>query len=296
MTIKHIVIGSGGLALLIQQGIIGELLKLDIINLSNIKSIYTCSCGSIIGTILSLGHDPDLIYDYIIKRPWGEHLPQINPFSLFDVDPPKGLYDRTIFTTLFEPLLDVKGISIDVTLKELYDITGIKIVYMTTNLNDAILREYELSYITHPDWKVIDAIHASCGIIPIISPFELEGDCYIDGGTLCYFPYNNCIECEKCDESEIFGICTKFKHTTVLPGNNIMDLIGTLICKSWVTLNRNVIKEYNHHNIIHITVGERAELHKIQYVLDNMEERESIYKSGVEYADIFIASHQPTIQ
>lgn len=296
MTIRHIVLGSGGLALLIQQGIIGKLLKHHIIDPSNIKSIYTCSCGSIIGTILSLGHDPDLISDYLTKRPWSEHLPQVNPFSLFDDDPPKGLYDRTIFTTLFEPLLDVKGISIDVTLRELYDITGIKIVYMTTNLNDDILREYKISYVTHPEWKVIDAIQASCGIIPIISPLELDGDCYIDGGTICNFPYNNCIEDENCDESEVFGIYTKINDFRVLPENNIMDLIRATILKTWKTLNKNVIYEHNLNNVITIELGENAELHRIQYVLDSVDERMAIYKTGIDYADTFITSHQPTIQ
>uniref|UniRef100_A0A6C0BRS0 PNPLA domain-containing protein n=1 Tax=viral metagenome TaxID=1070528 RepID=A0A6C0BRS0_9ZZZZ len=292
MSFKHIVLGSGGLGLFIQQGIIGELVKKCIINIKDITSIYTCSCGSITGTILTLGYEPEVISDYLIKRPWGRHLPQINPFTLFDQSPPKGLYDRSLFTIILEPLLDVKGISIDVTLKEMYDLTGIKVVYMTTNVNDDVMREYKLSYETHPEWKVIDAIHASCAITPLISPLEIDGQCYIDGGTICHFPYNNCMRDEKCDKSEVFCIYTKMtENAVVMPSDNILQLINAIVVKSWITLNKetnNIIQE--NENMISIDLGKEGEFSRIQDVLNTETARDFLFKRGTEYALTYISS------
>ena len=83
MNVKHIVIGSGGLAAFIQYGIVRTLSEKNIINIDDIKTIYSCSCGSIIGTIMTLGYDYSWVTDYIVGRPWHKHIPHIDPFSLF---------------------------------------------------------------------------------------------------------------------------------------------------------------------------------------------------------------------
>jgi hypothetical protein len=289
MHIRHIVIGSGGLAAFMQYGVVRTLSEKNIINLDDIKSIYTCSCGSIIGTIMTLGYDYSWVTDYIIGRPWHKHIPHIDPFSLFTQYPPKGLYDRTLFSIIFEPLFEAKGISIDVTLKELYDITGIKVVYMTTNINDELLKEYSISYLTHPNWKVIDAIHASCAIPPAISPYEVDGQCYIDGGIICQFPYDNCMNNEKCPDSEILGICTKMNDCILEPDNNILDLFRVIVFKCWKTLNKEALRD-DQDNVIYIDLGEDARLSRIQTLMDSQEDRSNLIQKGVDCATSFISN------
>jgi hypothetical protein len=289
MNVKHLVIGSGGLAAFIQYGIVRTLSEKNIINIDDIKTIYSCSCGSIVGTIMTLGYDYSWVTDYILGRPWHKHIPHIDPFSLFSDSPPKGLYDRSLFTIIFGPLFEAKGISIDVTLKEMYDVTGIKVVYMTTNLNDDIFEEYSLSYLTHPDWKVIDAIHASCAIPPAISPYEIDGGCYIDGGVVCQFPYDKCINNEKCEHSEVLGIYTKMIDCKLEPENNILDLFRVIVFKSWKTLNKDSLIDESQGNIISIDLGEDGRLSRIQTLMDSEPDRRKLIQRGVEYATSFIS-------
>ena len=177
-TIKHIVISGGGTFGLTVYSLLAELQKKDFWNLKTIESFYGTSVGTIVTMFILLDYDYQTIEDYLIKRPWDK---------LFQYDIEKcissfdncGAFDISAFYKAFEPLLKGKDIDLDITLKELYDKTQKDFFIYTTELNSFTC--VCLSHHTHPEWKVVDAIYASC-CLPIIFRPLIKGDhAYADG-------------------------------------------------------------------------------------------------------------------
>ena len=98
----------------------------------------------------------------------------------------------------------------------------------------------DISYKTHPEWKVIDAIYASCCLPFLFSPFyyytagSLEPQkAFMDGGILMNFPLNLCIA-EGYDPREILSIRRIKNNTTtepLQPNNTMIELSLSLVLK-----------------------------------------------------------------
>ena len=67
-TIKHIVISGGGVDILSFYGALRETNKKGLWNISNIKSIYGTSAGSILSVALLLKYDWDILDNYIMAK------------------------------------------------------------------------------------------------------------------------------------------------------------------------------------------------------------------------------------
>ena len=67
--IRHVVISGGGLSGFTFYGALRELSKKNYWNLSNIKTIYGTSVGSLIAVLMVLGYDWQETDEYFIKRP-----------------------------------------------------------------------------------------------------------------------------------------------------------------------------------------------------------------------------------
>ena len=89
--IEHIVINGGGPTGLISYGALKHLFEHNFLHMDNIKSIYGTSIGGIVGTILSLKYDWNILDDYFIKRPW-EKVFKIEPDNLFEMYYSKGIF------------------------------------------------------------------------------------------------------------------------------------------------------------------------------------------------------------
>ena len=240
MTIKHIVISGGGPTGLLSYGAAKYLEQQRFWSMDNIESIYGTSIGALFGVILSLHHEWKTIDDYIIKCPWDTILQKNSTFhDVLDVYTNKGIMSGDFFDIIMKPLLLAKDLTLDVTLDELYQFNKKEIHIMTVELNTFQL--VNLSYKTHPSLKVMDAIKMSCAFPIIFSPkifvepeinnnstsnnTNKEEDrmeeckrvcCYIDGGVMCNYPVNVCMEDQHCDPDEILGfrnIWEKYNET-----------------------------------------------------------------------------------
>ena len=236
MTIKHIVISGGGPTGLLSYGAAKYLEQQHFWSMGNIESIYGTSLGALFGVILSLQHEWTTIDDYIIKCPWDEILQKNSTFhDVMDVYTNKGVMSGEFFDIIMKPLLLAKDLTLDVTLDELYQFNKKEIHLMTVELNTFQL--VNLSYKTHPSLKVMDAIKMSCAFPIIFSPkiavethphsqtLDNKEDkkeerkrvcCYIDGGVMCNYPVNICMEDQRCDPDEILGfrnIWEKYNET-----------------------------------------------------------------------------------
>ena len=226
MTIKHIVISGGGPTGLLSYGAAKYLEQQHFWSIDNIESIYGTSIGALFGVILSLHHEWNTIDDYIIKCPWGEIFQKNSTFhDVLDIYTNKGAMSDDFFDIIMKPLLLAKDLTLDVTLEELYQFNKKEIHIMTVELNTFQL--VNLSYKTHPSLKVMDAIKMSCAFPILFSPkivVETEKSeksdldnkeekkedrkrvcCYIDGGVMCNYPVNVCMQEQKCDPNEILG-------------------------------------------------------------------------------------------
>jgi len=227
-TIRHIVISGGGLTGFTFYGALRELSKQNYWNLSNIKTIYGTSVGSLLAFVMALGYDWEDIDDYFIKRPLNNVF-KLNAYSMFDCIQNKGIFNKKSIEGLLSPLFAGKDVPIEINLKDFYLLTGIEIHSFTTEVNS--FKMIDMSYKTHPDWHVIDAIYCSCSIPIIFLPFFHENETYCDGGFLSNYPLKQCID-NGADPSEILGIYRlqdSNNKSAITQESNILDYLITIM-------------------------------------------------------------------
>lgn len=197
--IKHIVISGGSIWGLYAFGCIKEAYRQGFLDINSIESMYGTSVGALVAVLLSLKLDVDWVDDYLIRRPWNK----IIKMNVLDMYHNKGIIPNDFFEDFFKPLFCAKDIPVNVTLLELYNTTGIEIHMYAIELNAYEL--CDLSYKTHPDWRVVDAVHASCALPILISPLIQENNFWIDGGFFLNYPISKCLENVE-NKDTIFGI------------------------------------------------------------------------------------------
>jgi predicted acylesterase/phospholipase RssA len=226
--IRHIVCSGGGAAGFNFYGALKNLAVHNIWNIENIESMYGTSVGSIIIIALALKYEWQTLDEYLIKRPW-HHLFDISVESVLNIFTTKGIFKTKVIEGTFTPLFEGKDISINVTMKEFFEITRIDIHIYTVELNT--FRIVDISHKTHPDWRVVDAVYCSCSLPLIFTPFQLDNDFFCDGGILVDHPIQFCIE-NGADVDEILSI-QKYDscESTFSCSKSIIDYITLLISK-----------------------------------------------------------------
>jgi len=204
MPIKHLVISGGGPSGIKSLGILKELWDHSFWNITDIKTIYSTSAGSLISLLLILETDLNTITNYVLNRPWHEAYP-IDISQIFDMYKNKGFYGNNITEIFFKPFLDSKDLPLSITLKELFEYSGIELHIFSLEIND--FKIADISHKTFPNLSVLTAIHMSIAIPIVIAPVCLENKCYIDGGMISNYPLQYCLDQDpKPDINEILGL------------------------------------------------------------------------------------------
>jgi hypothetical protein len=109
----------------------------------------------------------DEIDAYLIKRPWH----QVFTFdikTMLNSIYACGFFNVKVMEQLFSPLFSAIDISLNITMQEFYEKTGIDIhIYVTKMENISSICSFELldiSYKTHPEWRLIDAVYCSSAL------------------------------------------------------------------------------------------------------------------------------------
>lgn len=244
-TIQSLCLSGGGVYLIKQLGIIQILEKNNIWKLENIKSIFATSSGVWLSILILLKIDWDIINDYIIKRPWKETI-NMSLIQLLDIYDEKGIFDIEIINMFFEPLFLSKNISIDINLKDFFEITKIELFIYTFEINN--IQIIELSHNNYPNLKLIDALYMSSCIPLLFKPFiddsnEEDIKCYIDGGINNNYPLNNCLKYNENNQETILSIKNIFNYKIENSNKNInkktntIDYISIFILKILEMLN-----------------------------------------------------------
>ena len=202
MPIKHLVVAGGGPIGLQFLGALEHLNEEGFWNFEEIESIYATSIGTFLGAIICLKYDWSTLNKYIIERPWHDAF-KLNGKQILDAFYNKGLYDKKVIEIVFKPLLQAKDLSLNITLKEFYEYSKIEFHLYTFELNK--FETTDISYKTHPDLLLTQAIHMSSALPGIFIPTILDSGCYIDGGVMSNYPLSYCLQNHE-NEDEILGI------------------------------------------------------------------------------------------
>ena len=229
--IKHLVISGGSIWGLSAFGIIYEAICSGFLNIDDIESIYSTSIGAVVGLSVALKIDHNILKEYFINRPW-EQVCKKSVCSVLEAIDNKGFINKMFFIELFSPLLKSIDLNLNITMQQLYDYNKIDFHIYVTELNSFTL--LDISYKTHPDWLVVDAINASCSIPIIFTPIVEDDNCYIDGGFFLNYPISKCIE-NVTNLDEILGISLGNNNKKINPPrsineeSNIFDLLNVLM-------------------------------------------------------------------
>jgi len=286
MTIKHIVISGGGVSIFQSLGIIQRLEEKEFLDLSIIESIYGTSAGAIFGVLLCLKFDWETINDYLIKRPWHE-LFKVKVENIFESYKNKGIFNNKIVEKCFKPLFDAKDIPLNINMVDFYNLTKIELHMYTLEINE--YKIHDISYLTHPELKLLDAVHMSCALPIILTPICIEDKCYMDGGVITNYPLNYCIESGK-NPDEILGlknnVCINKKDITC--ESTILDFLLNFLHKSILCLNTT-----NSQTIIKNEVVcdiNATTIENLNSVIKSYDKRKDLLEDGIRCADIFYST------
>lgn len=276
--IKQLVLSGGSVWGFSMIGILLEAIHTEFLHMDDIHTIHATSVGSLIGVVFSLKIEPSLIREYFVRRPW-DSLCKKNRYSILDIYDEKGIIHRGFLENLFSPLFKSVELPIETTLKDLYEYNGIDIHLYVTDLNTFSL--VDISYKTHPDWQVIDTIHASCAIPLLFTPLIKDGNCYIDGGFLLNYPITKCI-CE--NPKEVLGIslgniAKDQEEAPITRSSNIFDFIFSVL---FHVIKHNSL--FGNDNSLHypyqLVIYNKTTLDYFLEVLYKKEERERLVTIG----------------
>lgn len=286
MTIKHLVISGGGPSFLQYLSAIQNLDKHNIIDLTKIESIYGTSAGAIVGTLLCLRfEDWDTINDYIIKRPWHE-LFHMKITYIFDAYKNRGIYGKKMVEKIFKPLLAAKDLPLNINLKDFYEYSKIELHFYTFEINQFITED--ISYLTHPDLELLDAVLMSCAIPILLCPVIKENKCYIDGGVCVNYPLKYCIEQGR-NEEEILGFCNQYDSSQknhVDSDSNLLEFILCFFFKMFFSLSLNFIVPTIKYEVI--CDVNYLSLNYLRSSISSIEVRKELYEKGVVSSNNFI--------
>jgi predicted acylesterase/phospholipase RssA len=184
--IQHLVLSGGGHYGFAFLGMLEASFEQGLWKWEDIQSIHGTSVGALIGAILCLQYNWQTLINYFIQRPWS-HVFSLTPERFIQSYEKNGLFQRDFFTTILEPLLKGKDLSIDITLKQFFETTGIVWVGTTFEIHSRIA--IKMSHLSHPDLSLVDAIYRCCAIPVLFTPVCTEnGDCFMDGALENNYP------------------------------------------------------------------------------------------------------------
>ena len=282
--IKHLVLGAGAYNGVYILGALNYLSQIKFYDINNIESIYGGSVGGFIGAILCLKLDWKAIIKYVVDRPWDKTF-KLDSKNFFSFVAQKGLFDEQLFKIFFKNLLESKELNTDITLKQLYEYSKIKLYIYTLSVDTMQIKH--LSYETEPDMKLIDAVYASCCMPFVFQPKLIKDTYYIDGAIKNEYPVDLCVN-SGCNKDEILGIKIHYdrEKKTITENDN-------LLAYGWHLFN-SLLTEYRTKTTINLTheiiiPAVQSNMETALELIKRREERQAFLDLGERYAKLFLS-------
>jgi predicted acylesterase/phospholipase RssA len=289
-TIRHIVISGGGETGFTFCGILTESCRQGLWDVNNIQTIHGTSIGAMM--MLSICFAKKLgwesLNDYWELRPWNQ-LFDFGIERIIDSFEKIGILDIRVVEKTLHPLLFACDLSPDITLEEFYHAVEIEPHFYSTNLDKFEL--VDISYKTHPTWKLTEAVYCSCSLPILFSPHKKDGYTYLDGAVIGNYPLSQCLKMGALP-NEIFGIQKiESLEPTADPNNptkelkfaNMPDYLFTIFAKllekvsldcPYIPYQINVPSEYTN-------------IYEIYKITHDYEIRKKAIERGIEIAREF---------
>lgn len=284
--IKHIVISGGGVTGFAFYGVLRESNKAGFWKMSDIQTIHATSIGTFIMTSLAIINviGWDSADDFFVKRPW-EQIVNLTADRILKSYGNVGVFSLEEFEQGLRPLLTAVDLSLNTTLLEFYEFSGVEMHWYTTNLDKYRLED--ISYKTHPDWRVVDATYCSCALPIMFRPGNVNGVLYSDGGTFCGYPIAQCAAMADSPD-EILGIYKPGIPIKHIEYANMLDYLTDIIKKTIKCLDQDIVAIKNEVRVADdaITLNQVSETFKTQ------ESRSSKIRLGVDCWRKFITSRE----
>ncbi len=233
MTIKHLVFSGGAYKGLYFLGALKHLDDNKFCNIENIETIHAVSIGSIIAVLLCLKIPIIDIIEFAINKPL-KKLFNVDMENIFNINNDLGIYDKKLFKEMYYSFFGSVDLECTMTLKELYEYSGIELVVSSVSLNEWKIIDF--SYKTHPDLSVLDATYMSSSLPFLLKPMRYKDSYYLDGGMINSYPLDRCIGCGYKND-EILSLVARNEN----PSNLINTQDINMFKFGWCILN-NIIK------------------------------------------------------
>ena len=286
LPIKHLVISGGCHSVFCTCGAIEELIKTNTLKISDIETVYASSAGGVVAAFLCLNFDWDIVKEYLIKRPWHEAFP-ITTTDIFAAYSKRGVFDKKYVETIFKPLLNAKDLSMNITMKELYEYSKIEIHLFSVELHD--FKTVDISYKTHPNLSLLTALYMSSSLPIIFAPCLVDDKCYIDGGIITNYPLQLSLDAGHSSE-EILGFKNEYDmgpdyENAVNENSTILDYITFFLYKLISTISTEH-KQSKIPNEITYKIP-CVSFFYMKKAMESQETREDLWQRGVDSSQKF---------
>lgn len=287
MTIKHIVIGGGGTTGFMSLGALKCLEMAGFWNIADIKSVYGTSVGSVLAVSLALKYDWPTLTDYYVRRPWNKLYAYKRRDFLINLYNQNGIFTSKMFEETLRPLLEGKDLTIASTMLDLFELSGIELHFFSLELNT--MSKIDISHKTHPTLKITEAVYMSAACPILFTPHIVDKCCYVDGGLICNYAVNECIDGQHCEREEVLGMRNFFEHYTdqIDGSTSVIDYFMTMYKQiTMYVLNEQAYKDIPN-EVVCITDNSGTDFIKWIDALQP-ENIETLMNKGEAYAKLFM--------
>lgn len=284
--IEHIVVNGGGANGILNYGALKYLESKGFWDINNIKSIFGTSIGTILGFILCLKLEWNVIDDYLIKRKWEQYI-TLDLDHIININENKSIMNANIVDIFMESLLKSVDLDNNVTLLEFYNFSQIEFHLITCDLSN--YKSVDLNYKSFPDLKLVDAIKMSTALPLIFSPVIYNNNLYIDGGLLDNYPLKKCLEYNNCKKDSILGLCNYSNDENIDPHNlDLLSFVGfltTRLVDNMQNINNNETIKIPYE--VKFTISDGFNMSEWYETFTIRENREQFIKKGEDFGRLF---------
>ena len=174
-------------------------------------------------------------------------------------------------------------------MKEFYEYSKIELHFFTLEINEFIVED--LSYKTHPNLLLLDALHMSSALPIIISPVCSNNKCYVDGGVISNYPLNFCLK-QNDNIDEMLGFRNDYEKKENSVGvtneSTIFDYIITFINKVMRTVDTQTLQQTIPNEVRNKT--QSLDLTYIKNTISSVDIRKQLLDEGRNAAKEFLSS------
>ena len=242
--IKNIVFAGGGARIFSHFGFVKALEESNL--LTSVENFVATSIGSLTALCIILGYTTEQLIS-IFSRIDLLKTVDIDADNIFNYFSNLGLDKGNRYIRIINILIKKKIGKTNISLKEIYNLTGKKLAICVTNLSKMKNEIFDLD--NQPDMDVVLAIRMSCCYPYMFTPVTFNGDLYVDGGVLNNYPINYFVH----DLDRTIGISnetTEIKEKIEL--DDILSYTLSIINCMSIDKQRDVTNMYRNNTVLWI--------------------------------------------